>query len=324
MPSLWTNHPFSPAGRAEVQKRLKTLGPHFTLHTPAIVPENNLSAGDPDPMARRVDILWGQPAVRDVRAGSARWIALTSAGYTRYDTPPVRAALEAREAVLTNASSVYDEPCAQHVLAQMLAASRRLPACFADQSSRQWKPVQRREESFLLRGQTVMLLGYGTIARRLAAMLAPFGMKLIGVRRRPTGSEAVTCVTPDRVDELITASDHVVNILPANESTTRFMNTERISRLKPGAIYYNIGRGATTDQDALRAALVAGKLQAAYLDVFDPEPLAPDDPLWQTPNCVITPHSAGGSDGEEASLIAHFFAGFESFLANRPLADRVF
>lgn len=323
MPSLWTNHPFSPAGRADISARLNALAPHFTLHTPAAVPENNLSAGDPDPQARIVDILWGQPAVDDVRLGEARWVALTSAGYTRYDTPAVRAALKSRDAALTNASTVYAEPCAQHVLAQMLSASRRLPSCLADQGRRNWKAVQRREESFLLRGQTAMILGYGAIAHRLAEMLAPFGMKLIGVRRRPSGLENIDCVTPDRVDDLVGECDHVVNILPANEATAGFVNATRITRMKRGAIYYNIGRGATTDQQALREALAAGRLQAAYLDVFDPEPLSADDPLWQTPNCIITPHSAGGFDREEAALIDHFFAAFESFMGNQPLADRV-
>lgn len=324
MPSLWTNHPFSPAGRAALQDRLRALAPEFTLHTPPRVPENNLSAGDSDSLARTADILWGQPAAEDVRLGSARWIALTSAGYTRYDTTAIRSALQARGAALTNASSVYDEPCAQHALAQMLAASRRLHACFADQTRRKWNAPQRREESFLLRGQTAMILAYGAIGRRLAEMLAPFGMKLIGVRRRPSGSEAIDCITQDRVDDRIGECDHVVNLLPASEETTGFMSATRIAGMKPGSIYYNIGRGATTDHPALRAALVAGRIQGAYLDVFDPEPLPADDPLWETPNCIITPHSAGGFDREEGSLIDHFYAGFVSFLENQPLADRVF
>src|SRR5690606_5722758 len=188
---------------------------------------------------------------------------------------------------------------------------------------RAWKPMQRREESFLLRGQTAILLGYGAIAQRVASMLGPFEMKLIGVRRRPTGSEIITCVKPDQVDAYLPECDHVINILPANDSTNGFMDGQRFSRMKQGAVYYNIGRGPTTDHKALREALEAGGLRAAYLDVFDPEPLPADDPLWRTPNCVITPHSAGGFDREEQALIDHFFAGFESFLAGQPPADRV-
>ena len=317
--TVWSNHPFSDEALARFRQ---ALGSHRLLR-PAAVTENNLTAGASDPQARSADVLHGQPAVEDLVEGSARWVALTSAGYTRYDREDVRQALRGRKARLTNASGVYDEPCAQHVLAQMLAASRQLPACLEHQRDRDWQSASIRQGSLLLKGQRVLILGHGAIARRLAELLRPFQMEVTGVRRHPTGEEAISCVTPEAVDGLLGDADHVVNILPANASTEGFMNAERIGRMKRSAVYYSIGRGNTTDQTALREALEQGRLAAAYLDVVDPEPPPPEDPIWTTPGCVITPHSAGGFAGEEAALLEHFLENLRRFEADEGQRDAV-
>jgi phosphoglycerate dehydrogenase-like enzyme len=96
-----------------------------------------------------------------------------------------------------------------------------------------------------------------------------------------------------------------------------------LQAMKPGAIFYNIGRGTTVDQAALAEALGSGRLSAAYLDVTDPEPLPPEHPLWTTPNCVITPHTAGGHSDEWDRLVDHFLANLRRHEAAEPLLDRV-
>ena len=93
--------------------------------------------------------------------------------------------------------------------------------------------------------------------------------------------------------------------------------------MKRGAVFYNIGRGTTVDQDALGEALRSGQLRAAYLDVTDPEPLPPEHPLWTTPNCVITPHTAGGHADEWVRLVKHFLVNLRRHEAGQPLLDRV-
>ena len=93
--------------------------------------------------------------------------------------------------------------------------------------------------------------------------------------------------------------------------------------MKPGAAFYNVGRGTTVDQDALLAALQSGHLAAAWLDVTDPEPLPPAHPLWTTPNCYITPHSAGGHRTEPARLLQHFLGNLRLFERGETLNDRV-
>ena len=154
-------------------------------------------------------------------------------------------------------------------------------------------------------------------------MLAPLGLELIGVRRKPRGDEGIRVVRPEAADALLAQADHVIDILPANDATERFFDAARFARCRRGARFYNIGRGTTVDQPALSDALRAGQLGAAYLDVTDPEPLPPDDPLWDTPGCFITPHIAGTHDREQARLLDHFLANLAAFQDGNALTDRV-
>lgn len=271
------------------------------------------------------EVLLGQPPLEVVRQAAAlRWLHVDSAGYERYDQPELRAELLQRGVTFTNSSSVFDEPCAQTVVAMMLGLARRIPQAAANQqSARAWLYDELRNSSYLLNGQTVLLLGYGAIARRLAELLAPFRLKLIALRRQPTGAETIPVITEAELPDYLPQADHLVNILPANAATQHFVNAERLQALKPGALFYNIGRGSTVEQAALLAALQSGQLAAAYLDVTDPEPLPPEHPLWAAPNCFITPHTGGGHQGEFERRVRHFLTNLQRFTAGEPLLDRV-
>ena len=175
----------------------------------------------------------------------------------------------------------------------------------------------------LLKEQTVLILGFGAIAHRLIALLQPLEMNLIAVRREIKGDESVRVVKASDVDKLLPLADHIVNILPQNEQTNQFLNAERLASLKRGAILYNIGRGTTLDQDALLEELRAGRIGAAYLDVVEPEPLPPNHPLWQAPNCYITPHIGGGYDREKERQVRHFLDNLRRFEQGETLANRL-
>jgi phosphoglycerate dehydrogenase-like enzyme len=101
------------------------------------------------------------------------------------------------------------------------------------------------------------------------------------------------------------------------------MNAPRFAAMKRGAIFYNVGRGGTVDQDALLAALEREQLGAAYLDVTVPEPLPHDHPLWSAPRCYITPHTAGGHSDEHERFVQHFLDNLKRFTAGEALMDRV-
>lgn len=285
----------------------------------------NLGAGIADPWLEGADIAFGQPdAAQAMAVPSLKWIQITSAGYTRYDRDDFRTALRARGATFTNSSTVFAEPCAQHVLAFMLAFARQLPqAMQAQLGENKWNYAPLRTGSRILGDETVLILGYGAIAQRLAQLLRPFSLLVDGVRRRVTGEETIPVVTTDEVDRLIPDADHIVNILPASPETEGFVSAARFAAMKPGAKFYNIGRGTTVDQPALIAALESGHLGLAYLDVMDPEPLPSDHPLWTAPNCFITPHTAGGHFDEDVTLVRHFLENLARYETQFALKDRI-
>ncbi len=289
--------------------------------------ESNLKPNERDArLVTECQVAYGQPHVEDcLQSTSLKWIQLSTAGYTKYDRDDLQSALKSRGAALTTASGVYDEPCAQHVLAMMMSLARQLPAAQdAQRGSRNWPYMELRSKSRLIGpGTNVLIVGYGSIGKRLAELLKPFGAKLQAVRRTPRGDELVPTFAIDAIDSLLPQADHMVNVLPASPSTLKLFDRERLSRCKPGAVFYNIGRGDTVDQDALVDALRSGPLAQAYLDVTTPEPLPPEHALWSLPNCLITPHTAGGSDDEAIRQIEHFAANLRRFERGETLRDRI-
>jgi phosphoglycerate dehydrogenase-like enzyme len=296
-----------------------------TLVFPAKPIASVLAKGEPDPQFATIDVAFGQPdtaAIAD--APKLRWVHVSSAGITRYDTPEFRALAEKRGLPVSNSSGVYDEACAVHALAFMLAHARKIPLGLRTRitsSDPKWQAL--RDASGTLRDESVLLLGFGAIAKRLAELLRPFGVKPVAFRRQPRGDEGMPVVTEANLPTALAEADHVVNILPESPATRRFFDAARFAQLKPGAAFYNIGRGATVDQDALLAALRSGHVGAAWLDVTDPEPLPDSHPLWAEPNCFITPHVAGGHTGEACTLVRHFLRNLERFTRGEALVDRV-
>jgi phosphoglycerate dehydrogenase-like enzyme len=284
-------------------------------------------AGTPDAALVEADVAFGQPdPAQLLTTPRLAWIHLSSAGHGPYDRADLRAALAARGARLTKSSLVYDEPCAEHVLAFMFAEARRLPELFANaRGPHAWPQHAVRARSRLLAGQSVVIAGFGTIALRLVELLEPFGMMMTGLRRRVTGTEPVPTFAwgSPGADSALATADHVVDLLPGGAGTHLAFDAARIRSFKPGAAFYNIGRGTTVDQDALLAALVSGRLGAAYLDVTEPEPLPPDHPLWTAPNCFVTPHTAGGHADEGERVVRHFLDNLARFSSGRALLDEV-
>lgn len=319
--TIWTNASFP----EPVERRLReALGGH-RLIVAKQTSSSNLVGSPADPALAEAQIAFGQPDAQQLmELTGIRWVHLTSAGYTAYDREDLKEVFRSRGAALTTSSGVYDEPCAEHVFAMMMSLARQLPACLDEQRlTRAWSAAPIRRNSFLLRGQKAILFGYGEIAKRLVEMLAPFSMEIVGVRRRPSGDEAIPILSHEQADEWLSRADHVLNILPANASTQGYFNKQRLARIKPEAIFYNIGRGNTVDQDALVDLLNQSQIAAAYLDVTSPEPLPADHPLWNARNCFITPHSAGGFREEMDSLVGHFLENLARFQQNEPLRNRV-
>lgn len=320
--TIWTNAALEPAARAKLEAGVAAGGHRLLVSKNANA--SVLAAGGADPLLAEADVAFGQPDAAACRElARLKWIALTSAGYTRYDNEETFDALRARGAVLTNASSVFAEPCAQHALAMMLALSRQLPASLAEQlGERGWKYFEHRAASRLLNGQTVLLLSYGAIAKRLVELLAPFGMKFYALRRRVYSESGVHVIAEEKLSAVLPLADHIVNVLPENEVTQNYVNGRRLALVKPGAYFYNIGRGPTVDEGALINALESGRLGGAYLDVFATEPLPPSSRLWTTKNCWLTPHTAGGRTDQDHALVELFLSNLGCFAAGRSVDMR--
>ncbi len=316
---IWTNHSFT----AELDDFRESLRQHELFVFP---PSDGGVSGDSAEVLKTADIAFGTPAADAVLAcENVRWFHVNLAGYTPYDRPDFREKFIAEGRMMTNSSAVYVEPCSQHVLAMVMALARLLPASLDNQrGARVWNYDETRAKSYLLNEQTALILGFGTIGRRIAELLAPLRMNLIGFKRRISGDEMIKVVTESELNEVLPLADHVINVLPANRETINFLNAERLSKVKKGAIIYNIGRGVTLDQEALIKEMQTGRISAAYLDVTDPEPLPPAHPLWTTPNCFITPHSAGGFSLEKRRHIEHFLENLYRFENNEEMLDRLY
>ena len=312
---IWCNYDFEETLARELRERTSSY--QLTLA--------HSSVSAPAASAQVPDILLGQPDVDYLLSHTPRWTELTSAGYTAYDRDDLRKVFRARSSLLTNASTVFDEACAQHLLAMIFALARELPRCLDNQrAGRVWLHDESRfGRRFLLNHQKVVIFGFGAIARRLVELLRPLGMQIVGVRRTPRGDEGIPIVHPNESNSHMADADHVIDILPANDETAHFFDAARFGTCRKGARFYNIGRGTTVDQAALIAALRSGRLGAAYLDVTDPEPLPPDHPLWDAPNCFITPHIGGAHANEQARLLRHFLLNLAAFESGQPLSDRV-
>jgi phosphoglycerate dehydrogenase-like enzyme len=215
--------------------------------------------------------------------------------------------------LLCNAVGVHDTAVSEWVMAAILAMGRRLPEFLDAQHRAEWNRDSGNSIEDL-EGNSVLVLGHGSIGRALALRLAPFGARIVGVARH--AREGVE--SPDALPRLLPEADIVVDLLPLTPETQKLVDREFLASMKAGALLVNAGRGRTVDTDALLESLRSGHIRAA-LDVTDPEPLPADHPLWHAPNLLLTPHVAGTVNRWEAR--AYRFAGeqIRRYAAVEPL-----
>ena len=208
------------------------------------------------------------------------------------------AAATARDIVVTNVPDVFVEEVADHGMALLLGAYRRLRLMHrltADGSWSEGRPVF--DEIARIWGQTLGLVSFGNIATAMARRAKAFGMHVIAydpfVSELVMTGEGVEPVTT--LAELLARSDYVSNHLPLNAGTERMLGAEQFAQMKPGAVFVNVGRGRTVEEPALIAALESGRIAAAGLDVFYDEPVDPANPLLHMDNVMATPHVASAT-----------------------------
>ena len=216
--------------------------------------------------------------------------------------------------MVCNARGVYDAPLAEWVVGAILAMQRGLVQARDAQARHEWDEIEPPE----LSGRRVVILGFGSIATAIAGRLQPFGVEVIGVGR--TAREGARSLVD--LDEVLRDAEILVNILPLTRDTTGLLDARRLGLLPDNALLVNAGRGRTVDTAALVDELRAGRLRAA-LDVHETEPLPADDPLWDLPNVLVSPHMAGESPA--TTVRAFELAGDQvrRFARGEPLINEV-
>ncbi len=244
-----------------------------------------------------VYIGWGIPeAVLAAGRGTLRWVHTAAAGVAGSLTP----ALRASGAIFTNSAGVHGEPIAEWVVASLLYFFRGMDVSRVAQDARRWAKDEFTALPHFLRelaGSRVAVYGLGGIGRAVAHRLAALGAEVRAVRRRPAlgGLPGISAVGPGQADWALEGAAALIVSAPLTEHTKAAIGARQLALLANGAVLVNVSRGQVVDQAALLAALDSGKLRGAALDVFDKEPLPPDQPLWPHPRVLVHPHSAAVS-----------------------------
>lgn len=304
----------------------KQLSPELQEQIQQIIPDWRMivSSEPPDyePYLDQADIIAGfirKELLLDLltRDTPLRWIHAWSAGVN--DLPMEK--ISRRGIILTNSSGVHANPISETILAMMLTLSRSIQIHIRNQTQWYWQSDVQVAE---MHGKTLGILGVGAIGAETARIARAFRMKILGMRRsgEPLPDVDVMYDTSG-LSDLLKASDYVVNILPSTAETRHLMSTEQFACMKPGAFYISVGRGETTDTEALLSALKNGKIAGAGLDVFEQEPLPEDHELWSLPQVIITPHNAGINNRYDERVLDILLPNLRDFAAGRQPALNV-
>ena len=208
---------------------------------------------------------------------------------------------------LASARGVNARAVSEHAMALILALSRRLPEARDNQARHVWRgmigDLAEREDE--LGGKTLLIIGLGGIGGRLAELAKAFDMNVVSIRRDPASGKGAADSVHDlsALKELLPEADFVALTCPLTRETENLIDARALGRMKRSAFLVNVARGRCVDQDALVAALTAGRIAGAAIDVTAEEPLAADSPLWDLPNALITPHTGGETRRYEDNVL---------------------
>ena len=244
-----------------------------------------------------------------------RWVQSGAAGF---ENPAFAQIVRTGAALTTNHSQAIG--MSEYVLATVLDHLQRGPDRRKAQADHRWTPAPYREVA----GTAWLVVGFGAIGQETARRAKAFGAQITGVRRSPDAHPlADAMATPDKVLSLLPETDVVVLSLPLNAQSADMVDARFLASMKPGSVLVNVGRGGLVDEDALLAALDAGKPEHAILDVFRTEPLPADSRFWDHPRVTVTPHASPLGDGLSPRSDVLFLDNLGRFLAGQPMLNQV-
>lgn len=315
---------------ADTLDTFRSVSPRLRLH---VVPRYDQSGVDAV-MSPEIEGLIGVALPKDRSTmPRLRWLQILSAGAEvalgDQRWPPA--------VTLTNARGCYATAIAQYTLGAILRIAERVDERMELQRRGRWPPDQDAFVGRLVRGRTLLIVGYGGIGREIGRLASAFGMRVVAVKARPeqrtdtafrlpgTGDPEGTI--PERIvglDGLADAAaeaDFVSITLPITRASRGVFSREVIAALRPDAWVINTGRGPVVDEDALLDALRSRRIGGAVLDVFGTEPLPDDAPWWSMPNVIVTPHVAGSSGADEHRAL--IVENLRRFVEGEPLLNDV-
>ena len=264
--------------------------------------------------------LFGQGPGRDymvalLKSPALRWVQSGAAGFEN----PAFGEIVRKGAVLTTNHS-QSLGMAEYVLTTVLDHLQRGPDRRKAQAEHRWTPAPFREVA----GTNWLIIGFGAIGQETARRARAFGAHITGVRRSPGEHPlADAMATPDQIAAQLPSADVVVLSLPLNAHSADMVDVRFLAAMKPGSVLVNVGRGKLVDEDALLAALDAGKPERAILDVFRTEPLPADSRFWDHPRVTLTPHASPIGSGLSARSDALFLDNLGRFLGGQPMLNQV-
>jgi phosphoglycerate dehydrogenase-like enzyme len=270
-------------------------------------------------------------------AKKLRWAQSPTASMEKYLYPE----LVASAVIVTNMRGIFSDVIADHVFGFILCFAKNFHTYIRQQGQGLWRMLGRPEnelpgyggpgevdpsdrEALTLGDCTLGVIGLGGIGSETARRGLAFGMRVLGVDPVATAAPpGVTLWRPDRLDELLGQSDFVVVAAPHTPQTEKLFNRQRLRKMKRTAYLINVGRGVIVDLADLTAALEAGEIAGAGLDVFEIEPLPAGHPLWKMPNVILTPHCAAASPRVPERHLETLLDNLRRFVAGQPLRNVV-
>lgn len=259
------------------------------------------------------EILLGNPPKSWFDSGvpKLKFWQLDSAGFNQYKD--VRTT-----AVVANMGDYFSVPCAETMVAGILGFYRQIPDLIRLQEQSRWIGNPLREKADLLTGKRVLILGAGSIATAIDKMLKGFDCQVQFMARH---KKAESILTYDEVIKKLSNFDIVINTLPGNADNV--VDSAFFDGMIDGTLYASVGRGNTTDENALIDALTSGKLSGAILDVTKTEPLPAKHIFWKMPNVILTQHTGGGQKNEDDGKVKLLLSNLRKFLKNKSVEHQI-
>lgn len=272
-----------------------------------------------------VAVLPGDLDDRILAGPHLRWVHCCHAGLNKSARPEVFA----RDIAVTGSAGRSAPSLAEHAFFFMLALTYDAYGLKSAQENREWSGFARRYAAGRgLNGQTVGIVGYGNTGRAVARRARAFDMRVLvysrSVREKPEDVDAYFAADAgDSLDPLLAESDYLVLCCLYSDETRRLIDRAALAKMKPTARLINMARGGVVDQAALIDALREGRIAGAGCDVFEEEPIPADDPIWQTPNLIITPHATPRVADFEGSSAAPLLENIRRYRAGEPMVNQL-